>query len=239
MIEAHLTKLRKRDDISPNEEEAIRGAVSETRDVPADKTIIKADVEVSSSALLLEGIMCRYKDLADGQRQITQLNVVGDFVDLHSLTLKRLDHNVMSLTPCRIAVVPHERLQAITERFPHLTRVYWFSTNLDAAIHREWEISLGRRDAISRIAHLFCELFVRLEIVGLTNGNSYDFPLTQADIGECKGLTAVHVNRTIQELRKRELVDLTGRRVTILNRPALEALAEFNPNYLYLEKKAR
>jgi CRP-like cAMP-binding protein len=239
MIEAHLTRLRKRDVISREEEQIIRKAVSEPVDVPADKTIIKAGVEVSSSTLLLEGMMCRYKDLQDGQRQITQLHIAGDFVDLHSFTLKRLDHNLMSLTPCRIALVPHERLEEITERFPHLTRVYWFSTTLDAAIHREWELSLGRRDAMSRLAHLFCELLVRLEIVGLTDGDSYDFPLTQTDIAECLGLTAVHVNRTLQELRKRSLIDLTGRRVSILDRPALEAIAEFNSSYLYLEHKAR
>ncbi|MDP9412940.1 MAG: Crp/Fnr family transcriptional regulator [Pseudomonadota bacterium] len=239
MIEAHLMKLRKRDDISPDEEQAIRGAVSEVREVRADQNIINAGVELSTSTLLLEGMMCRYKDLQDGQRQITELHVAGDFVDLHSFTLKRLDHNVMALTPCRIAVVPHERLQYITERFPHLTRVYWFSSNLDAAIHREWELSLGRRDAMSKVAHLFCELFVRLEIVGLTEGNSYAFPLTQTDIAECKALTPVHVNRTLQELRKRELIELAQRRMTILDRPGLEALAEFSPNYLYLEKKAR
>ncbi len=239
MIEAHLRKLRKRDEISPDEEQAIRDAVSEPRDVPADKTIIKAGVEVSSSTLLLEGMMCRYKDLQDGQRQITELHVAGDFVDLHSFTLKRLDHNVMSLTPCRIAVMSHERLQDITERFPHLTRVYWFSSNLDAAIHREWELSLGRRDAMSRIAHLFCELFVRLEIVGLTDKSSFEFPLTQNDVAECLGLTSVDVNRTLQELRKRELIELAGRRLTILDSPSLEAVAEFDPRYLYLELKAR
>ncbi len=239
MIAAHLLKLRKRDEISRDEEQAIRDAISETRDVAADKTIMKAGVEVSSSTLLLEGMMCRYKDLQDGQRQITELHVAGDFVDLHGFTLKCLDHNVMALTPCRIAVVPHDRLQDITERFPHLTRVYWFSTNLDAAIHREWELSLGRRDAMSRIAHLFCELFVRLEIVGLTDKNSFDFPLTQNDVAECLGLTSVHVNRTLKELRKRELIELAGRRLTILDRPSLEAVAEFDLSYLYLEQKAR
>jgi CRP-like cAMP-binding protein len=135
--------------------------------------------------------------------------------------------------------VPHERLSAITEQYPHLTRVYWFSTNLDAAIHREWELSLGRRTAISRMAHLFCELFVRLRIVGLTEGTSYELKLTQTDLAEALGLTSVHINRTLKELREQGLVEFRGSRVEIADLPGLERVAEFNPAYLYLERRPR
>jgi len=183
--------------------------------------------------------MCRYKDLAGGQRQIAELHVAGDFADLHSFTLKRLDHNVLTLTPCRIAVVPHERIAEITERLPHLTRVLWFATNLDAAIHREWELSLGRRSALARVAHLFCELQVRLGIVGLADETGYDLRLTQTDIAECLGLTSVHVNRTLKELRESGLVEFRNWRVRILDRKELERVAEFAPDYLYLERRVR
>ncbi|HEX8257559.1 MAG TPA: Crp/Fnr family transcriptional regulator [Allosphingosinicella sp.] len=239
MIEAHLSKLRARDELSEEEERAIRGAVSEVREFPADKTIIRAEQELSVSTLLLDGLMCRYKDLRDGQRQITELHVAGDFADLHSMTLKRLDHNVMTLTPCRAAIVPHDRLKAITEQHPHLTRVYWFSTNMDAAIHREWAVSLGRRAALSRVAHLFCELYVRLGIVGLADDTGYALGLTQTDLAECLGLTSVHINRTLKELRERGLVEFRGGRVTIHDRAGLERVAEFNPSYLYLERRRR
>jgi CRP-like cAMP-binding protein len=239
MIEDHLVKLRKRDAISAEEEAAIRGAVSEIREVPADKVFIRAGEELSQSILLIDGWMARAKDLKGGQRQITELHIAGDFADLHSFTLKRLEHDILTLTPCRIAVVPHDRLREITERHPHLTRVYWFLTNLDAAIHRERALSLGRRSALSRAAHLFCELFVRLEIVGRTTDAGYDFPLTQEELGECLGLTSVHVNRTLQELRRLELIRLEGRRLSILDLPHLEAIAEFDPSYLYLERKPR
>ena len=238
-IEAHFRKLRKRDEISASEEAAIRGAISEEREHRADMAIIRRGQELNESTLLLEGWMARTKDMADGQRQITELHVAGDFVDLHSFTLKRLDHNVVTLTPCRVAVVPHEALREITAKFPHLTRVYWFMTNMDAAIHREWTVSLGRRPALARMANLFCELLVRLEIAGLADENSYEFPLTQQELSECLGLTAVHVNRTLQELRKRELIELEGRRARILDLPALQSLAEFDPSYLYLEHRAR
>jgi CRP-like cAMP-binding protein len=239
MIEAHLMKLRARDELSAEEEEAIRGAVAETKEFRADQTVIRADVELSSSMLLLEGIMCRYKDLRDGQRQITELHVAGDFADLHSFTLKRLDHNVLTLTPCRVAIVPHERLKSITETHPHLTRLFWFATNLDAAIHREWELSLGRRSALSRVAHLFCELQIRLGLVGLADQDGYGLDLTQTDLAECLGLTPVHVNRTLKTLREQGLVEFRGARVAIHDRRGLERIAEFNSNYLYLEPRPR
>lgn len=239
MIERHLLKLRARDEISAVEEQAIRAAASETREYPADKTFIKAGEQVSHSTVLLEGLICRYKDLRDGQRQITELDVPGDIADLHGFTLKRLDHNVMTLTPSRVAILPHDKLVSITDEHPHLTRIYWFSTNLDAAIHREWEVSLGRRTGISRMAHLFCELHVRLGIVGLADGMSYDLPLTQADLSECLGLTPVHVNRTLKELREQALVEFKGGRVTIGDMASLKRVAEFDPAYLYLEQRPR
>lgn len=237
MIERHLLRLRARDTVSAEEEQAIRDAISEIRDYPADKVIIRSSELLSFSTLLLDGLLCRYKDMRDGQRQITQLHIAGDFADLHSFTLKRLDHNVMTLMPCRIAMVPHDNLKGITERFPHLTRLYWFTTNLDAAIHREWEVSLGRRNAAARLAFLFCEMRVRLDLVGLADGLSYQFPLTQTDLAECVGLTPIHVNRTLRELRERNLVQFKGGRVTILDWDGLGATAEFDPAYLYLEQR--
>lgn len=239
MIEAHLAKLRKRDRISAEEEGAIRDAVGQTRRVNADEIIIQSGVELTESTMLVDGWAARARDLANGARQITEINVTGDFIDLHSLTLRRLDHDVIALSQCTVAAVPHSKLRAITEQFPHLTRVYWFSTNLDAAIHREWVVSLGRRSALAAMAALFCELFIRLEIVGRTRGYSFDLPLTQERLAECLGMTAVHANRTIQELRARELIRLQGKVLTLLDRKGLEEVAEFSPDYLYLEQKPR
>ena len=237
MIELLLKKLRKRDDISAQEEQVIRNLVSHTVKFPADKVVIRARDVLNESMILLSGWMARAKDLPSGQRQYAELHVPGDFTDLHSFSLKRLDHDVIALTPSVLAVVPHARLQRLTEQNPHLTRVLWFQTNLDAAIHREWTLSMGRRTAVGRMAHLFCELFYRLEIVGMTNGDcSYDFPLTQAELGECLGLTSVHVNRTLQDLRRGDLIQVESRRVDILDWEGLKSIAEFDDTYLYLEK---
>lgn len=181
--------------------------------------------------------MARSKDLPGGERQVTELRVPGDFLDLHGFTLKCLDHDVTALSDCTLGIVPHERLKRITERFPRLARAYWFSTNVHAAITRELALSLGQRTAMSRMAHLFCELRCRLEVVGQTNGNGYEFPLTQRELSECLGLTVVHANRTLQELRRRGLVEFENRYVTILDPRALEGLAEFDPSYLYLDSR--
>jgi CRP-like cAMP-binding protein len=239
VIDALLLKLRARDRVSAEEEAAVRDAIGEVRDIAADRTIIRAGDELHFSTLLLDGLLCRYKDLRDGSRQIMELHVAGDFADLHSFTLKRLDHNIMTLTPCRIALAPHVKLEAITRDFPHLTRLLWFSTNLDAAIHREWMLSLGRRTALSRLAHFFCELRVRFALVGLAEANEYRLDLTQADLAECVGLTPIHVNRTLKQLRERGLVGFRGGRVSIQDRAGLERVAEFDPAYLHLEHRPR
>ena len=237
MISDHLKKLRKRTEISAEEERAIRNAVAETRRIPADEIAIPSGVELNSCMLLLEGWMARSKDLASGERQITELHIAGDFVDLHSFTLKCLDHDVVTLSECTVALFPHDRMKDLTERYPHLARVYWLMTNIDAAIHREWVLSLGQRSAISRMAHLFCELRARLEVVGRAKGNSYTLPLTQRELSECLGLTVVHANRTLQELRRRGVVTLENKQLTILDDKGLERIAEFDDSYLYLDKR--
>ena len=239
VIDAHIRKLKARDVLSDAEEQAIRALFSEVREVRADRPVIRAGDELSVSLLLLEGLLCRYKDLSDGSRQISALHVPGDFADLHGFTLKRLDHSILALTRCRLAVAPHDRLTALTREHPHLARVYWFSTNLDAAIHREWMLSLGRRTSLSRVAHFFCELQVRLELVGLADETGYDLNLTQTDVAECLGLTPVHVNRTLKVLRERGLIEFRGGRVAIGDLQALRQVGEFDPAYLYLEQRAR
>lgn len=239
MIEAHLKKLRIRDDISSEEEAAIRGAILEVREAEADTTVVRQGRELHESLLLLDGWMARTTSMANGQQHISELQFRGDFVDLHGFTLKKLDHNVIAITACRYAVFPHQKLRAMLAQHPHLTRVYWLMTNIDAAIHREWTVSLGRRSAAARLAHLFCEIRERLSIVGHVDNDSYELPLTQQELGDCLGLTSVHVNRTLQGLRRQRLIKVESGRATILDLPALKTLGEFEDDYLNLEKRPR
>lgn len=238
MLEHHLRKLRVRDTIDAEEEAALRGTIVDTITYAAGRSIVRAGEELNYSTLVLDGLVGRYKDLKNGQRQITHVHVAGDFADLHGFTLKRLDHALLALTTCTVARAAHPRLRDITERMPHLTRVMWFSTNVDAAIHREWEVSLGRRSAIQRAAHLFCELHVRLGVVGLAEADGYPLAISQAELAECLGLTPVHVNRVLRELRERGLVSFRGGRVRLHDLTGLTRLAEFDPGYLYLDQRA-
>lgn len=237
MITAHLKKLKLRTELSPDEERVIRGLVAQTRRVKADETLVRAGTLLDKSILLLEGWVVRCKDLPSGERQVLEIHLAGDFVDLHGFTLKRLEHDIVTVTDCTIGLVPHERLTQVFNDHPHLARVYWLSTNIDASITREMALSLGQRSAKSRMAHLFCELYARLEILGRTRGNAIDFPLTQRELAECLGLTVVHVNRTLQEMRRNGLVQAENRQIRILDKVRLEAVAEFDPAYLHLQKR--
>ncbi len=237
MITAHLKKLRLRAAISADEERVIHGLVAESRRSRADTVLVKAGQPLNVSMLVLDGWLVRSKDLPSGERQVMEIHLPGDFADLHGFTLKQLDHDLIAITECVIGYVPHERLMELTEKHPRLARIYWLSTNIDAAITREMALSLGQRSAISRMAHSFCELHTRLAIIGRTDGDTFEFPLTQRELGECLGLTVVHVNRTLQELRRRGLVQAENRHVTITDRRGLEAVAEFDPTYLQLHRR--
>ena len=238
-METLFRKIEQRDVLTAVEREALTNAVERIVEVPARSLIVREDVDIEMSNLLLEGISCRYKDLPNGQRQILELHVPGDFVDLHGFLLKRLEHNVGALTQVRIALVPHERLRAITVEHPHLARMLWFGTLLDAAIHRECILSIGRRTALARLAHLFAELLVRLEVVGLAEGTSYALPITQADLADATGLTSVHVNRMLRELRTLGAMTFRDGRVMIEDRAQLHRIAAFDPAYLYLDRRPR
>jgi CRP-like cAMP-binding protein len=238
-LERAFAKLRARDLLSEEEERVLRGSIAEIRELPGGRTMVKAGVTLSHSILLLDGIAARYKDLADGQRQIMEFHVAGDFVDLHGFVLKELDHNVGAMTAVRFALVPHDALREITETQPHLSRMLWFSTLLDAAIHRERILSVGRRSASARIAHLFCELFVRMQVVGLAEGERYALPLTQTDLADANGLTPVHVNRMLRKLRDAGILTFRAGEVLIHDWDRLRHAAEFDPAYLHLERRPR
>jgi CRP-like cAMP-binding protein len=234
-----LLKLRARDLIDEEEEEVLRRSISEVRELPAGRLVVRAGIALSESTLLFDGFVDRYKEMADGQRQILEIHVPGDFLDLHGFLLKRLEHNVGAMTSVRVALVPHDALRRISEEHPHLTRILWFSTLLDAAIHREKILSVGRRSAVARIGHLLCELYVRLKLVGLAEEGRYRLPLKQADLADATGLTSVHVNRMLRRLRNEEILTFRGGDVAIHDWDRLQQLAEFNPAYLHLERRPR
>ena len=216
----------------------LEAAVSRVETLPARRTLVRRGEPVSHSTLLLDGAMCRYMDARDGERQLVCYHVPGDFIDLHGFALHRLDHDIATITPARVALVPHAALHDIVRDFPHLAELLWFATLLDAALHREWIFRLGRLDAMGKLAHFLCETHARLAAIGRVDGGCFDMPLTQQDIGEACGLTGVHVNRTVRRLREEGLAEIGGREARLLDLPGLARLGEFDPDYLYLDDLA-
>lgn len=234
-----LLKLRVRDHVSEREEAVLREAIAEIETFRSGKTIIRAGQTLDRSALLIDGYVARYKDLAAGERQIMEVHLPGDFLDLHGFLLKKLDHDIGAITKVTIGFAPHVGLRRITEEEPHLARMLWLSTLMDASIQRERILSVGRRSALARIGHLLCELYVRLDLIGLADEMSYSLPFTQTDLADATGLTSVHVNRMLRELREQGLLTFRGGWVTIHDWDRLQSASEFDPIYLHAEHRPR
>ena len=204
---------------------------------PAQRDIVREGDPPRCIRVILKGWACRYKMLEDGRRQITSLFLPGDFCDLNIFILKRMDHSIRALTPVQyIALSPFD-FERLTFGHPRVLQALWWETLVSAAIQREWTVNLGQRSALERLAHLLCELYVRLQLIGLMHGNKCEFPVTQIEMADTLGLTSVHVSRTLKELRTRGLIRLQGHQLEILNFDELCRIAMFDANYLHLERE--
>ncbi|HEX7781247.1 MAG TPA: Crp/Fnr family transcriptional regulator [Sphingobium sp.] len=235
MIFTDFLRNRRRSQLSADDLQALEDSVSDTRDIPARRTIARAGEPITFSTYLIEGILCRYMDDRDGERQLVAVHIAGDFVDLHGYPLGRLDHDVAALTRCKIALIPHQKLDMLVASRPALAKILWFSTLVDAAMHREWIFRLGRLEAVARVAHFLCETEARLNAVGRSDNGVFHLPMTQPDLGEACGMTSVHMNRMLRELRKRGLADVEKGVVKILDRQGLAEVAEFDRGYLFFD----
>ena len=221
--------------LSERERERIRRAVVRTRTFAPEAEIVPAHHPIDFSTVIISGMGCRQKILRTGARQITAFQVAGDFCDLHSYMLKRMEESVVAITDCEVGMVPHQEIDQIVEQEPNLARCLWLYTLIDASIYRERIVSIGRRSAQSRLAHLCCEMYLRLKTVGVADGFSYPLPLTQQAISDAMGMSLVHTNRTFARLRQEGLLTFANRCVTIHNWRELQRIAEFSPNYLHLD----
>lgn len=227
----HFTRLSREDKDSLGRMAALR-----TRRFQAREDIIRQGDRPASVNLLLSGWACRYKMLEDGRRQVTAYFVPGDICDLKIFLFKHMDHSIAAITQAEVAQIPVDVMEGLTEHRSRLARALWWCSLVNEAVEREWIVNLGRRDASERLAHLCCELFHRLRCVGLTNGNSFHLPLTQAELAEALGISPVHVNRSLQELRADGLIRLEARTLSIPDLARLEQAALFNPDYLHLTR---
>lgn len=202
-----------------------------TRSFGDGEPISRAGDRTSRCALLVEGFAMRKKIVA-GKNQILAFYIAGDAPDLSTLHLPTIDHDLTSAGPSTVAFISHVDIRTMLENSRGLTNAFWRETLVDAAIYREWVANVSR-SAVARVAHLTCELAARLEMVGLAKDGVFRVPITQSDLADACGLSSVHINRTLQDLRHRGLIKWQGQTVTLLKRKELEKIADFQPEYLH------
>jgi CRP-like cAMP-binding protein len=232
-----IRKLENYVQLADAEKQSLLQAETQIREIDARLDIIRERQEVEGATLLLEGFACRYKLLPDGRRQILGYMIPGDMCDPRIFLLDRMDHSIATISRAKVAIWSRKSILGLTSIYPRVTRAFWWCALVDEGIAREWLVSLGQRTALERLSHVICELYYRLKAIDMVRGNGFEFPVTQAELGDTLGLSAVHVNRTLQDMRRERLVRLAGRRLTVLNFEALSTIAMFNPAYLHLGVK--
>ncbi|MHC2019717.1 Crp/Fnr family transcriptional regulator [Methylobacterium sp. CM6247] len=230
-----IRKLESIATLSDEEREAIHALPTKIRTFQAGQTIVHEGDKPSQCCLIIEGWACRFKILGDG-RQIFSFHIPGDIPDLQSLHLHTMDHSLGTITKATVVLIPHKSLLDLTMRFPRVGALLWRDTLIDAAIFREWMAGIGRKSAFGRIGHLFCEMYAKLQAVGLAGDHRCPLPITQAELGDALGLSTVHVNRTLQAMRGQGLITLRGNTLVVHAWDELTQTSEFDPTYLHFAK---
>jgi CRP-like cAMP-binding protein len=234
-LEKIVRRLETRVGLSDLDRQAIRSLPVAYKTIDPGTYMIREGESAEACIVLLGGFAYRHKITGEGARQILSIHMPGEFLDLQNSLLGLADHNVQALTRCEVASVPVAALRRLATEHPTVGRAMWIDTLIDAAIFREWIVNVGRRDSITRISHLLCEIAMRLGEAGLAARDQYELPLTQEQIADCTGLTPVHVNRVLKELGRRGLIDREKRAVKIVDWDQLREIGDFNSRYLHLE----
>jgi CRP-like cAMP-binding protein len=232
-----IRKLESAIALTDDERQALFDLPLQLAAIRADQDIVRVGDRPSRCCLLLSGFACTYTMTGEGKRQIVNFHIPGDIPDLQSLHLNVLDNSVATIEPCTVGFITHQALRDLCRRYPRITEAFWRNTLVDAAIFRAWMTSIGQREAYNRIAHLLCELLVRLRAVGLAEDHTYDLPITQVEFGNALGITTVHVNRVFQAMRADGLIQTKGTRLTIPDWDRLKQVGDFDPTYLHLEQE--
>jgi CRP-like cAMP-binding protein len=221
-IQALIRKLERGLRLIDGERAALESLPVRVEQIRADQDIVREGDRRESCFVLLEGVAAALKRTGTGKRQIMTFHIAGDIPDLQSLHISRLDNTVSTLTPCKVGFVEHDALVNLCARFPRITNALWRETLTDAAIFKEWVLNVGRRDAYAGVAHLICEVVTRMRAVGLVHDDRCAFPMTQNELADAVGISAVHVNRTLQELRAAGLITLARGKLHILEGEGLK-----------------
>lgn len=221
--------------LSGQEKRVLLDAIGQIHDHGPHTDLIREGDATANVNVILSGFACRQKILPDGRRQIIGYLLPGDICDVRVFLLRRMDHTISTVSPAKVGIILYETALDLIERHPRLMRTLWWTTVVEESIAREWLINVGQRTALERLAHLFCEIFVRLRAVGLADGDSCELPVTQAELADTLALSTVHVNRTLRELRRANLISIRARSLIIHDFNSLQRMAMFDPRYLHLD----
>ena len=231
-----LARFGKRVPLSKDARAALLGLPYELKTYPKHSYLVREGERATTAKLIVVGLAYRHKITADGARQILSLHIAGDFVDLEGSLLSVADHNVQVLTTCTIAEVPRAAVVELVDRHGAVAHAMWIDSLIDASVYREWVVNVGRRNSRQAMCHLLCEFGRRLEFAGLAKGGRYELPMTQEQLADCLGVTAVHVNRVLKELDRDGLVLRRERFVEVPDRVRLSKVTRFSDQYLHLDQ---
>ncbi|MBV9841735.1 MAG: Crp/Fnr family transcriptional regulator [Sphingomonadaceae bacterium] len=234
-LSAFLARISRRSVLDGDEIEAILSLPTIEHRVRANQDIVRLGERIDHACLVVEGLVGRFGQTSSGERQIIALHIPGDMADLHSVVSPLVTVPLQALTASTIIRIPHVALRKIAARHPAVATAFWRDCMIDLAIMAQWLLSIGRRSAKARLAHLLCEMALRYEQIGACSSEGFLFPATQNHIGDALGLTAVHVNRMFGALKRDGLIDVKGREITINDGKGLAAVSEFDPAYLQFE----
>lgn len=233
-----LDRLLRHSTLSSDERKAILDLPSHASQVQARLDVVSPGKVVDHACLIVKGLVGRFDQMTDGRRQTTALHIPGDMCDLHSVVQPRPSWSITALTTTTVLHVPHRNLRELVRTYPGIGLAFWRDTAADAAILSKWLGNFGRKDARSRVAHLFCEMAVRMEAANLGTRTSYQLPMTQEQLSDATGMTAVHVNRTLQMLRATGTLSFAHGLVEISDWEGLKKLADFTEAYLLMSADA-
>lgn len=231
-----IARLQSHVALSDAERQGLAALPSQLRAVTARNQTLAGRFTDGHVHMIADGFACRYRDLPDGRRQILSLLLPGDLIDLRNFVLGGLQPAVATISPVSVLAIPNANLFRLLEEHPKITTALWSTTLVEESISREWLVSIGKRSAIERMAHLLCEIYLRMGAVGRNQGKQFPLPLTQSELADVLGLSTVHVNRTLQELRRTEQIAFQSGAVEIFDFDALAEQGIFSPGYLHLRQ---
>ena len=229
-----IRRLSRFASFTPEDQRVLEEISANTRHMAMNDDLLKLGDPADRLFVVVEGVACQHRLLTDGRRQIVAYLFAGDMCDPRQLLLARVDYSMCLIWPSEVATLTASAMQRL-ESHPNIARAIARYATVQQAITREWLVNVGHRTAFERVGHLICETYLRLEAVGLAREHAFELPLTQAELGDTLALSAVHVNRTLMELRRLKLVTFQNRQVVIHDYAALRNAAGFDPAYLQLD----